>query len=112
MKIYHNTRCSKSRETLALLQEHGQQVEVVEYLKTAPSAAELADILAKLNLKPEELVRKGEALYKEKFAGRTFSDDEWIRIMVENPILIERPIVVHGDRAVLGRPPQQVLTLL
>jgi len=112
LKIYHNTRCSKSRCTLDLLKESGQPYEVVEYLKNAPSETELKEILQKLNLKPEQLLRKGEAVYKENFAGKTFSDEEWIKIMVENPVLIERPIVVNGDKAVIGRPPENVLTIL
>lgn len=104
--------CSKSRCTLDILKEKGQEPQVVEYLKTPPTAADLKAILQKLNLRPEELVRKGEKLYKEKFAGKTYSDDEWIRIMAENPSLIERPIVVKGDRAVIGRPPEKVLEIL
>ena len=112
LKIYHNTRCSKSRCTLDLLKESGQPYEIVEDLKNAPSETELKEILQKLNLRTEQLLRKGEAVYKENFAGKTFSDEEWIKIMVENPVLIERPIVVNGDKAVIGRPPENVLTIL
>ncbi|KAA9345538.1 arsenate reductase (glutaredoxin) [Adhaeribacter soli] len=112
LKIYHNTRCSKSRCTLDLLKEKGKDFEVVEYLKTPPTVAELQEITAKLNLKPEQLVRKGEKLYQEKFAGKTYTDEEWLRILAENPVLIERPIVVKGDKAVIGRPPENVLTIL
>ncbi|MBB6611957.1 arsenate reductase (glutaredoxin) [Pontibacter sp. Tf4] len=112
IRIYHNTRCSKSRCTLDLLKEHNQEVEVVEYLKQTPSAEELKGLLQKLGMKPEALVRKGEAVYKERYAGKNLNDDEWIQAMVENPVLIERPIVVKGDKAVIGRPPENVLQLL
>ncbi|AKD05787.1 arsenate reductase (glutaredoxin) [Pontibacter korlensis] len=112
LKIYHNNRCSKSRQTLALLNEAGQEVEVIEYLKTPPTAEELRDILKKLNMKPVQLLRKGEAVYKEQFNGKQLSDDEWIQVMVENPVLIERPIVVKDNKAVLGRPPENVQVLL
>lgn len=110
--IYHNPKCSKSRATLALLEENGIQPRIIEYLKTPPSAAELRDIVAKLGIRPEQLVRKGEEIYKSKYAGRTLSDAEWIEAMVSDPILIERPIVVKGDHAVIGRPPENVRTLL
>ncbi|HEY4651698.1 MAG TPA: arsenate reductase (glutaredoxin) [Pontibacter sp.] len=110
--IYHNNKCSKSRQTLELLQEHNQEVEVITYLKQPPTAEELRSVLQKLGMKPEQLVRKGEAVYKEQFAGKILSDEAWIQAMVENPILIERPIVVKGDKAVIGRPPENVLGLL
>jgi arsenate reductase len=110
--IFHNPKCTKSRQTLALLQEGGAEPKVIEYLKTPPTAAELKAILAKLGMKPEQLVRKGEDVYKEKFAGKTLTDAQWIDALVKNPILIERPIVVSGDRAVIGRPPENVKTLL
>lgn len=110
--IYHNPKCTKSRGTLALLQEHGVEPKVIEYLKTPPSAAELKAIVAKLGIRPEELVRKGEELYKANYAGKALTDAQWIDAMVKHPILIERPIVVSGARAVIGRPPQNVNTLL
>lgn len=84
----------------------------MEYLKQTPSAEELKEVLAKLGMKPGQLIRKGEKVYKEHFAGKTFTDEEWIRILVEHPALIERPIVVKGDKAVIGRPPENVLTIL
>ena len=112
LKIYHNPKCSKSRATLDLLERHGAQLEIVEYLRTPPTAKELAALLAKLGLEPEQLVRKGEDIYKKEYAGRTLSRAQWIEAMVRHPILIERPIVVAGDRAVIGRPPENVLTLL
>jgi arsenate reductase (glutaredoxin) len=106
--IYHNPKCSKSRATLALLSERGVEPKVVEYLKTPPTAAELSGLVAKLGLEPEQLVRKGEEVYKKKYAGKTLSAAQWIDAMVRYPILIERPIVVVGKRAVLGRPPENV----
>lgn len=112
LKIYHNNRCSKSRQTLELINQSGQEVEVVEYLKIPPTAEELRDILNKLHMRPEQLLRKGEAIYKEKYKGQELSDEEWIEAMVENPVLIERPIVVKDNKAVLGRPPENVQELL
>jgi arsenate reductase (glutaredoxin) len=110
--IYHNNRCSKSRQALELLNGAGQEVEVVKYLEQAPTEEELKGLLQKLNMQPEQLLRKGEKLYKEAFAGKSYSDEEWIKIMAENPVLIERPIAIKGNKAVIGRPPEQVLTLL
>lgn len=112
VKIYHNPKCSKSRATLALLQERGLTPRIVEYLKSPPAAAELQAIVAMLGIRPEELVRKGEEIYKARYAGKTLSDEQWIAAMVRDPILIERPIVVLEDRAVIGRPPETVLALL
>ncbi len=110
--IYHNPRCSKSRATLALLREHGIEPEIIEYLVQPLTAASLAELLRRLDMKPEELIRKGEEVFKSKYAGRTLSDAQWIDAMIADPILIERPIVVKGARAVLGRPPEKVLKLL
>jgi arsenate reductase (glutaredoxin) len=110
-KIYHNPRCQKSRLTLELIRDKGIEPEIVEYLKTVPTAKELALILAKLHLKPTEILRTGEQLFKEKFKGMNFTDAEWIQIMHENPVLIERPIVLKGNRGVIGRPPEKVLEL-
>jgi arsenate reductase len=111
--IYHNPRCSKSRQTLALLEERGIGPRVVDYLKTPPSAAELKAILKKLGLRPRDLMRKGEPLYAELgLKDRDLDDDALIALMVANPILIERPIVVSGGKAALGRPPESVLEIL
>lgn len=110
--IYHNPRCSKSRGALAILEEKGADPVVVEYLKTPPSKAELTAILMKLGMRPEQIVRKSESIYKQKYAGRTLSADQWLDALVGDPILIERPIVVSGERAVIGRPPEQVLEIL
>ena len=112
LKIYHNNMCSKSRCALDLIKETGKPYEVVEYLKNTPTDTELREILAKLNMKPEELLRKGEKLFKEQFAGKTFSEEEWIRIMVANPVLIERPIIVSEKGAVIGRPAENIQKIL
>ena len=110
--LYHNPMCSKSRATLALLKGREVDLRIVEYLKAAPSAAELAAIVDKLGIRPEELVRKGEEVYRSRYAGKALSDREWIEAMIQDPILIERPIVVAGARAVMGRPPERILRLL
>lgn len=112
MKIYHNPRCTKSRQTLALLEEAGVQPEIVKYLEDVPTTEDLKDLLVKLNMKAADLLREGEKAYKEMIKGKTFGDEELIQIMVENPKLIERPIVVRGNKAVLGRPPENVKELL
>ncbi|KOF02802.1 arsenate reductase [Roseivirga seohaensis subsp. aquiponti] len=111
LKIYHNPRCQKSRQTLQLIEESGEMLTIVEYLKETPSEDQLREILKKLGMKAEEIVRKSEAIYKEQFKGKTLNADEWIAAMVEYPNLIERPIVVKGDKAVLGRPPENVKSL-
>ena len=112
--IYHNPRCSKSRQTLALLREKGVEPEVVEYLKEPPSLETLQEIQGKLGKEPLEWIRNGEKVFKElglsKKDGRPV--DEWLQLMADNPILIERPIVVSGGKAVLGRPPENVLGFL
>ena len=113
VKIYHNPRCSKSRQTLALLEEKGIKPEIVEYLKTPPSAAELSDILGKLGLEPRDLMRRKEPPYKElNLADPGLSRDALIAAMVENPVLIERPIVLNKGKAALGRPPEDVLKIV
>jgi arsenate reductase len=112
--IYHNPRCSKSRQTLTLLREKGIEPEIVEYLKTPPSYKTLESIASQLGKEPLEWIRSGESVFKE--LGLSKKDDrsqeEWLKILAENPILIERPIVTTGNNAVLGRPPENVLELL
>lgn len=93
---------------MTLIQDKGVKVEVIEYLLNTPSANDLSVILAKLGMKPEQILRKGEKLFKEEFKGKRLTDQAWIKVMVENPILIERPIVVKGKKAVIGRPPENV----
>ena len=111
--IYHNPRCSKSRQTLDLLRQNGAEPEIIEYLKTPPTIAELKSLLAKLGLKPRELLRTKEPEYKAAGLNNPeLSDAEIMRAMVDHPKLIERPIVVHGNKAMLGRPPERVLEIL
>ena len=112
MKIFHNPRCSKSRQTLQIIKDAGVEVEVIEYLNLTPTEKELEEVLVKLNMSAEEILRKGEDIFKQNYKGKTFSNKEWIKIMIENPKLIERPIVIKGNRAVLGRPPENVNDLL
>ena len=111
--LLHNPRCSKSRETLKLIEARGVEPRIVEYLKTPPSSVELKAILKKLGLKPQDIVRKGEALYAELgLKDRKLDDDALIALLVKHPVLIERPIVVAGGKAVIGRPPESVLKIL
>ena len=111
--IYHNPRCSKSRQTLRLVEESNIEPVIVEYLKTPPSKAELKNILNMLNMTPRDLLRKKEAEYKEQGLDDTsLSDDQIIDIMLAHPKLIERPIVVTGNKAALGRPPENVLEII
>lgn len=112
LTIFHNPKCSKSRETLALLKDRGFSPRIVEYLKDPPTAAELTAIVKQLGIAPEALVRKGEDVYKSKYAGKALGDAEWIAAMVADPILIERPIVLADGKAAIGRPPERVLALL
>jgi arsenate reductase len=110
-RIYHNPRCSKSRGACALLAEHGAEVEVIEYLKTPPTREELRALLKMLGLRAADLVRRGEPVFKEHYAGRELDEEGWLDAMLAHPVLIERPIVVRGERAVLGRPPERVAEL-
>jgi arsenate reductase len=113
IRLFHNPRCSKSREALALLRERGVEPDVVEYLKSPPTAAQLEGLLSQLGLEPRQLMRRGEAVYKELgLDDPGLSRAALIKAMADNPILIERPIAVRGERAVLGRPPEKVLELL
>lgn len=113
VKIYHNPRCSKSRETLKLLQEKGIQADVVEYLKHPPTTEELTDILNKLGLQPRQLMRTQETEYKENgLDDKSLSDAELIAAMIRIPKLIERPIVLANDKAAIGRPPENILNIL
>ena len=110
--IYHNPRCSKSRQTLELLKSNGIEPEVNLYLDTPPSAEKLTELLQKLGIKANQLVRKSEAYYKDNLKGGEITDKQLIEVMIKNPKLIERPIVVAGDRAALGRPPEAVLEII
>ena len=111
--IYHNPRCSKSRQTLALLEANGVKPIIVEYLTTPPNHQQLDSILRGLDMHPRELIRKGEAEYKEQNLGDdSLSRNQLIEAMIKTPKLIERPIVVAGDEIIIGRPPENVLTIL
>lgn len=111
--IYHNPRCSKSRQTLALLEEKGIRPEIVLYLENPPSESTLKGLLNKLGKSPRDILRKGEDAYKENgLADPSLSDAALIKAMAEHPKLIERPIVINGDKAALGRPPESVLDIL
>ena len=112
-KIFHNPRCSKSRQALQLLRDQGIEPEVVEYLKTPPDAKQLKKILALLQCEARQLLRRKETAYRENHLDNPeLTEDQIIELMVSNPVLIERPIVIHGKRAVLGRPPENVLDVL
>jgi len=112
-KIFHNPRCSKSRQTLQILEEHDCEVEVILYLETAIDESVLVDILMKMSLSPRDLLRKGEQEFKDNnLKNSNYSDQEIIKFMIQYPKLIERPIVLKGDKAILGRPPENVLELI
>ena len=112
VEIYHNPRCSKSRQTLQILQEHGVDAEIREYLKTPPHRETLESVLAMLKMEPRDLMRKGENEYKEAgLDNQELSREQLIQAMLDHPKLIERPIVIHNGRAALGRPPESVLDL-
>lgn len=112
MQIYHNPRCSKSRETLSMLKKQGIEPEIVLYLDNPPSKKELKEILSKLGISAEQLVRKTEAIFKEEYKGKTLTEAQWIKAMTEHPKLIQRPIVIKGKRAMIGRPPECVLKMI
>lgn len=108
MKIYHNPRCSKSRKGLQYMEEKGYNFEVVKYLQEGISETELADLIAKSGKTPFDFVRQHEKDYKDLYKGKVLSDKEWIKVLVENPKLLHRPIIVNGDKAVLGNPPENI----
>lgn len=113
LTIWHNPRCSKSRQTLALLQSKGLQPDIREYLQSPPSCDELRSVLALLGFSARELIRSKEGAFKDlKLSDKTLSEDALIKAMVEHPKLIERPIVIAGQRAAVGRPPESVLAIL
>ena len=113
VQIFHNPRCSKSRQTKEILENQGVDTNIVEYLKTPPTSAELEKILDMLGLEPRELMRKNESVYKENNLGDdSLTREQLIQAMVDNPILIERPIVIKGNKAAIGRPPEKVLEIL
>jgi arsenate reductase len=112
IQIYHNSRCGKSRECLAFLEDSGKEFEVIKYLENVPTFDELKSIIEKLNIKPIELVRQKEKIWIENFKNTTMTDDEIIQAMIGNPILIERPIVINGNKAVIARPLEKAVAIL
>lgn len=112
LTIYHNPRCRKSRETLQIIEDAKVEPKIVEYLKTPLTKAELKNLLKQLDISAEALIRKGEPAFKENYKGKSLSEDDWIEAMIAHPKLIERPIVTNGQKAVLGRPPENVNELI
>jgi arsenate reductase len=112
IQIFHNARCAKSRECLAFLNTTNQYFEVVKYLETPPTFEELKEIIKKLNIKPLALVRQKEPLWIEKFKSKKLSDEQIIQAMTDHPILIERPIVIKGHKAVIARPTEKVQAII
>lgn len=112
IKIYHNNRCSKSRDGLEILENSGKDFEIVKYLEDVPSKSELKQIIKLLKIKPLNLVRKNEAIWKSDYKGKDLTDAQIIEAMVKHPKLIERPIVINGDKAVVGRPPEVIQNII
>ncbi len=112
IKIYHNNRCSKSRCGLEIVKDSGQEFEIVNYLVDIPNIADLKNIINLLDISPIELIRKNEAIWKDKYKGLDLSNDELMKAMVEHPKLIERPIVINGNKAIVGRPPELIKTII
>lgn len=112
IKLYHNPRCGKSREGLAILEESGKEFEIIRYLDSNIAIDELKSLIEKLNITPLELVRQKEKIWVENYKGKQLSDDEIIMAMIENPILIERPIAINGLKAIIGRPPSNIKKIL
>jgi len=110
--IYHNPRCSKSRQCLAILEDSKEEITIVKYLDTPFTENQLTDVLTLLSIKPIELIRKNEAIWKQDFKDKKLSDKELIKIMCDHPKLIERPIVIKNNVAIIGRPPEKVLDIL
>ena len=110
IKIYHNPRCRKSREALKLIQDRGD-VEIIEYMSQNIDFSALRSAIVLTGLKPSQLVRKNETVFKESYKGKALTEDEWIEVFVKEPRLLERPIVIKGNKGVLGRPPENVLNL-
>ncbi|MBR9914946.1 MAG: arsenate reductase (glutaredoxin) [Algicola sp.] len=112
IKIYHNPRCRKSREGLEIIENSGKDFEVVKYLENPLSETELTSVMSVLDIAPIDLVRKNEAIWKSDYKGKQLSDSEIIKAMVAHPKLIERPIVINGKKAIIGRPPSQIKDIL
>lgn len=112
IQIYHNSRCSKSRQCLSLIENSGKKFEVIKYLENPPTISELTNLISKLGIEPIDLVRKKEKLWIENYKNKVLSSNELIEIMSKNPILIERPIVINGNKAVVARPIEKSLEII
>ncbi|WP_341221203.1 arsenate reductase (glutaredoxin) [Polaribacter atrinae] len=112
IKIYHNPRCSKSRQGLEILENSKKEFEIVKYLEEIPTEKELTEIIKLLDITPIQLVRKTEKIWKENYKGKELSDSEIIKAMVANPKLIERPIIINNNKAVIGRPPENIISII
>ncbi|WP_316848449.1 arsenate reductase (glutaredoxin) [Pedobacter psychrodurus] len=112
IKIYHNNRCTKSRCALEEIEKSGKEFEIVYYLETPPGKSELTAIIKKLGITPLQLIRKGEKVFAENYKGKVLTDEEWIDAIVAHPILIERPIVISGEQAVIARPTEKIKEIL
>lgn len=112
IQIYHNSRCGKSRECLVFLENSGQKYEIIKYLEDVPTFEKLKEIIEKIGIKPIELVRRKEKIWIADFKDKSLNDDEIIQAMVSNPILIERPIVINGNKAVIARPLENAAAIL
>jgi len=110
--LFYNPRCAKCREAYDILNGQGCEIEIIEYLKNVPTEKELKEVLKKLGVKPQELLRKKEPLFVEKYKNKKLTDAQWIKVMHENPILIERPVAIYGNKAVIGRPAERVVEIL
>lgn len=112
IKIYHNNRCRKSREGIEILENSGKEFQIVKYLENTPSKVELKELIELLGIKPIDLVRKNEAIWKSDFKDKNLNEDEIVDAMIKNPKLIERPIVINGNKAIIGRPPSLILDII
>lgn len=112
LKVWHNTQCSKSREACSLLQTNGVEFEMFDYRRETLTEESLMDLLKKLNMKPQEIIRMKEPLFIEKFSSKKYTKKQWLKVLIKNPILIERPIVIHGERAVIARPMERINELI
>lgn len=112
IKIYHNNRCRKSREGLEILENSGKEFQIIKYLEDTPSKVELKELIELLGTKPIDLIRKNEAIWKSDFKDKSLNDDEIVDAMIKNPKLIERPIVINGNKAIIGRPPSLILDII
>lgn len=110
--LFYNPRCAKCREAYSILNKNGCEVDLIEYLKDVPTEKELKEVLKKLGLKPQDLLRKKEPLFTEKYKDKKLTDAQWLKVMCENPILIERPVAIYGNKAVIGRPAERVVEIL